>query len=255
MPHRQEAEAQLLEVISKTMERGGTVLIPTFAVERAQDVMAILVQNDFQYPVFIDGMIWDATGIFTAYPEYMSHNIQRSILNNQDPFISPIFKRIASPAEREKSWTDKPAVILSTSGMLVGGPAMEHLKALAEDERNTLAFVGYQCVKGDTKVNLSDNSMEIKKIFDSGEEFIKTNKIELRKINESLLGLNLSQKRIWNGFSNICSRRFYKGEIIRIETENGNEIFLSPNHPVLTKNYIWKLAKNLNQNDEVWVSK
>jgi KH/beta-lactamase-domain protein len=144
MPHRQEAENQLMEVINKTMARGGTVVIPTFSVERSQDVMAILVQNDFQYPVFIDGMIWDATGIFTAYPEYMSRDIQRKIFNNKDPFTNEIFRRIASQSEREKAWEEKPAVILSTSGMLVGGPVMEHLKSLAEDEKNTLVFVGYQ---------------------------------------------------------------------------------------------------------------
>ncbi|MFH1623117.1 MAG: beta-CASP ribonuclease aCPSF1 [Candidatus Aenigmatarchaeota archaeon] len=144
MPHRQEAETQLMAVINRAMERGGTVIVPTFSVERSQDVMAILVNNDFQYPVFIDGMIWDATGIFTAYPEYMSNAIQRKIFNNEDPFLSKIFRRIASQAEREKSWTEKPAVILSTSGMLVGGPVMEHLKALAEDPKNMLLFIGYQ---------------------------------------------------------------------------------------------------------------
>jgi predicted metal-dependent RNase len=74
----------------------------------------------------------------------MSHTIQRKIFNNEDPFLSPIFKRIASQSEREKSWAEKPAVILSTSGMLVGGPVMEHLKALAENPKNTLLFVGYQ---------------------------------------------------------------------------------------------------------------
>jgi uncharacterized protein len=144
MPHRQEAEGQLLSIINRTMERGGSVVIPSFSVERAQDVMAILVESDFQYPVFVDGMIWDATGIFTAYPEYMSHTIQRKIFNNQDPFVSPIFRRIASKTDREKAWVEKPCVILSTSGMLVGGPVMEHLKNLAENPKNTLIFVGYQ---------------------------------------------------------------------------------------------------------------
>ena len=144
MPHRRETEDQLMKIINNTMQRGGTVVIPTFSVERSQDVMAILVQNGFEYPVFIDGMIWDATGIFTAYPEYMSSNIQRKIFNNQDPFTNEIFRRIASQSEREKAWEEKPSVILTTSGMLVGGPVMEHLKALAEDEKNTLVFVGYQ---------------------------------------------------------------------------------------------------------------
>jgi len=255
MPQRMEAENQLMDVVNKTMEQGGQVLIPSFSVERSQEIMTILVENGFQYPVFIDGMIWDANGIYTAYPEYMSRGIQRKIFSDHDPFKNEIFRRVASSADREKVWTEKPSVILSTSGMLVGGPAIEHLKMLAEDAKNTLVFVGYQCVRGDTEVNLNDNLINIKKIFDSGKKLIKTNSIELKNINENLLGLNLFQKRILNGFSNVCSKRFYEGEIIKIETEDGNELFLSPNHPVLTKNYTWKTAGNLNQNDEVWVLK
>jgi KH/beta-lactamase-domain protein len=145
MPSRPETEKQLMDVINSTMENKGICLIPSFSVERAQEVMAILVEKNFQYPVFIDGMIWDANGIFTAYPEYLSRNMQKKIFSGEDPFLNPIFKRIASPTEREKAWEEKPCVIISTSGMLIGGPVMEHLKALAEDPRNTLMFVGYQC--------------------------------------------------------------------------------------------------------------
>jgi len=144
MPQRIEAENQLMDVVNKTMEQGGQVLIPSFSVERSQEIMTILVENGFQYPVFIDGMIWDANGIYTAYPEYMSRGIQRKIFSDHDPFKNEIFRRVASSADREKVWTEKPSVILSTSGMLVGGPAIEHLKALAEDARNTLIFVSYQ---------------------------------------------------------------------------------------------------------------
>jgi len=144
MPPRSETERQLMDIINRTMERKSIALIPSFSVERAQEVMAILVENDFQYPVFIDGMIWDANGIFTAYPEYLSMNMQRKIFTGQDPFLNPIFRRIASPSEREKAWEEKPCVIISTSGMLIGGPVMEHLKALAENSDNTLIFVGYQ---------------------------------------------------------------------------------------------------------------
>lgn len=144
MPPRFEAEQNLIDVINKTMERKGIALIPSFSVERAQDVMAILSEANFQYPVFIDGMIWDANGIFTAYPEYLSKAMQRKIFRGNDPFLNPIFKRIASKQEREKAWDEKPSVIISTSGMLIGGPIMEHLKMLAEDSNNTLIFVGYQ---------------------------------------------------------------------------------------------------------------
>jgi hypothetical protein len=144
MPPRHEAEEQLLSIIGSVMERQGIVLIPAFAVGRAQDVIAILAQAGFEYPLFIDGMIWDATGIYTAYPEYFKRSIQQRIFRGEDPFRVENFKRIASPEEREKAWEERPCVILSTSGMMTGGPVLEHLKALAEDPRNMLLFVGFQ---------------------------------------------------------------------------------------------------------------
>lgn len=144
MPPRQEVEQQLMEVVNKTMERNGICVIPSFSVERAQDVMAILVENNFQHPVFIDGMIWDANGIFTAYPEYMNRNVQRKIFSGQNPFLNDVFKRVASQQDREKVISQKPCVIISTSGMLTGGPVMNYLQALAEDPKSTLIFVGYQ---------------------------------------------------------------------------------------------------------------
>ncbi|MDI6826134.1 MAG: beta-CASP ribonuclease aCPSF1 [Candidatus Aenigmarchaeota archaeon] len=144
MPRREESEQFLLDTINRTMERGGQVLIPSFAVGRGQEVMAILSENKFEYPVFIDGMIWDATAVHTAYPEYMSMDMERKIFQGNNPFMNEIFKRVTSSQEREKVWNEKPSVIISTSGMLTGGPAMEHLKALGENKNNTLIFVGYQ---------------------------------------------------------------------------------------------------------------
>jgi KH/beta-lactamase-domain protein len=253
MPSRPETEKQLMDVINSTMENKGICLIPSFSVERAQEVMAILVEKNFQYPVFIDGMIWDANGIFTAYPEYLSRNMQKKIFSGEDPFLNPIFKRIASPTEREKAWEEKPCVIISTSGMLIGGPVMEHLKALAEDPRNTLMFVGYQCVKGDTQIILNGYSEEIRKIFKFGRPVIKTENFELRKIDEILFGLCFPKNKLERSFAPLCSRRKYEGEIIHISTEDGRELFLSPEHPVLVKDYSWKQAGKLSENDEIWV--
>jgi KH/beta-lactamase-domain protein len=145
MPPLPEAEKQFMDIVNRTMERGGIALIPSFSVERGQEVMTILANNNFQYPVFIDGMIWEANGIFTAYPEYMGRSMQKRIFSEDNPLTNPMFKRIASQQEREKAWEEKPCVILSTSGMLIGGPVIDHLKHLAEDEKNSLIFVSYQC--------------------------------------------------------------------------------------------------------------
>lgn len=142
---RAEAEEKLMAVINKTMQEGGKVLIPSFAVERGQEIMCILASNNFQYPVYMEGMVWDATAIHTAYPEYLSRYVQKQIFHfGNNPFLSDIFHRVA-PKERN-SVIDKaePAVVIATSGMLVGGPAIEYFKAFAADKKNTILFVSYQ---------------------------------------------------------------------------------------------------------------
>jgi hypothetical protein len=146
MPKRQEAEAQLVDVCKRTVERGGIALVPSFAVERSQDVMVILSRAGFDHPIYIDGMVWDATAIHTAYPEYFNRDLQKLILQQgENPFTNPIFKRIGSEEERRKVLEAKePCVIIATSGMLVGGPSVWWLKNLAENKNNSLVFVSYQ---------------------------------------------------------------------------------------------------------------
>lgn len=145
LPPRREVESKFMEIINRTVERGGKVLIPSFAVGRAQEVMAMLESQKFQHPVYIEGMIRDATAIHTAYPEYLSRNLQRSIFRyGKNPFLSENFKYVA-PKERDSVIdSSEPGVIIATSGMLIGGPAIEYLKGLSTNKKNTLLFVGWQ---------------------------------------------------------------------------------------------------------------
>jgi len=144
MPSRKESERNLLDIVNKTIQRKGKVVIPSFGVGRAQQVMCLLSESDFESTVYIDGMIWDATAIHTAYPEYLSNRLEKKIFQGDNPLMSEIFKKLTTQDERKKAWEDEPCVILSTSGMLTGGPVMEHIKTLGEDSKNTLIFVGYQ---------------------------------------------------------------------------------------------------------------
>lgn len=145
-PKRFDAESQLVEACKKAVERGGIALIPSFAVERSQDIMAIIEKSGFDKTVYIDGMIWDATAITTAYPEYLNRDLQKQILQKgENPFTNEMFVRIGSQKDRKKILESKePCVILATSGMLVGGPSVWWLKVLAEEKKNALIFVGYQ---------------------------------------------------------------------------------------------------------------
>jgi len=148
-PPRQYMERRLMDVILQTMERRGKVLIPVFAVGRSQEILLVLEEfyrhnpDQFNYPVYIDGMVLEASAIHTAYPEYMREQIQRRILSDNSPFESPMIK-VAKGTDKEKIINGDPCVILAPSGMLSGGPSFEYLKLMADDPKNTLIFVGYQ---------------------------------------------------------------------------------------------------------------
>ena len=146
-PNRFESDKKLVDLALSVCARGGKVLIPTFAVGRSQEIMLVLEEyasrnKDFNYPVYLDGMILEASAIHTAYPEYLRHNIQRRILSNDSPFESRIFEPVKK--DREEIAEGGPAIIIAPSGMLSGGPSVEYLKLLADDPKNAMFFVGYQ---------------------------------------------------------------------------------------------------------------
>jgi len=150
MPSRLEAEERLAAIINQTFEKGGKVLIPVPAVGRAQEIMLILDGYMRQglikeAPVFIEGMISEATAIHTAYPEYLAREVRNSILHEGvNPFQSDYFTIVEHPSARQEIMEGEPCIVIATSGMLEGGPIIEYFKNLASDERNTIIFVSYQ---------------------------------------------------------------------------------------------------------------
>ncbi len=146
-PNRQRAEQMLLEIINETIQRGGNVLIPVFAVGRGQEIMLVLEnfyrRGEFNGKCYIDCMTAEASAIHTAYPEHLRESVRRRILQNDSPFTSEMFE-IVKENERQEIINNGGSVIIASSGMLTGGPSVEYLKALAEDEKNALVFVGYQ---------------------------------------------------------------------------------------------------------------
>ncbi|MEM2119042.1 MAG: MBL fold metallo-hydrolase RNA specificity domain-containing protein, partial [Candidatus Bathyarchaeia archaeon] len=150
MPSRLEAEEHLTAVVNQTLERKGKVIIPVPAVGRAQEIMLILdgyMKRGLmkEAPVFIEGMISEATAIHTAFPEYLGREVRQSILHDGvNPFESDYFTVVEHPNVRQEIVEGEPCIVLATSGMLEGGPVIEYFKSLAGDERNTVIFVSYQ---------------------------------------------------------------------------------------------------------------
>ncbi|MEA1994328.1 MAG: beta-CASP ribonuclease aCPSF1 [Euryarchaeota archaeon] len=147
---REKAEKEMIKVINKTLKRKGKVLIPALAVGRSQEVMLIL--EDYmrkgeldEAPIFIDGMIWEATAIHATYPEYLSKNLRRLILGkDQNPFLTDYFEGVGNTSKRESIKEGGPCIVIATSGMLIGGPSVEYFKSFADDPKNTMIFVSYQ---------------------------------------------------------------------------------------------------------------
>ncbi|NLI73931.1 MAG: beta-CASP ribonuclease aCPSF1 [Euryarchaeota archaeon] len=150
-PSRHDAANNLREICERTLKKGGKILIPVFAVGRSQEVMLVLEElmrtgKLPTVPIYLDGLIWEATAIHTAYPEYLNSQLRTQIFQmGQNPFLSSVFKRVETQEMRERiSHDGESCIVLTTSGMMNGGPVLEYLKNWADNPQNTLVFVGYQ---------------------------------------------------------------------------------------------------------------
>lgn len=143
----------LVESLKETIHKGGKVIIPSFAVGRAQEVLFIL--DDYmrsgalpKVPIFVDGMINKAMRIYRHNVIYCKDELQKRILMSEDdPFKSKNFHVVDGKAERSRAIkTEGAAIIVTTSGMLKGGPVVRYLEKLGDDYLNKLILVGYQAV-------------------------------------------------------------------------------------------------------------
>ena len=148
---REDTDDGLAGFIIETAMRGGKILLPVLGSGRAQEIM-VTIHSLFKakklrpLPVYIDGMVWDITAIHTAYPEFLNSTLRRQIFHeDENPFLWNMFRQVGSSRERrEVIDSSGPCVIIATSGMLVGGPSVEYLRALGEDPKNAMALTCYQ---------------------------------------------------------------------------------------------------------------
>ncbi len=151
-PSRRDAVEQLKDILNQTLEtRSGKVILPVFAVGRSQEVMLVIEEamRKGEIPeskVYLDGMIWEATAIHTAYPEFLNKKLKKKIFHeDENPFLSDIFEQVDSMDKRKNICdSSEPAIVLATAGMMNGGPVLEYFKSWGDDPDSSLIFVGYQ---------------------------------------------------------------------------------------------------------------
>lgn len=142
---------QLYQVIRRTIDRGGKVVIPSFAVGRTQEVMARI--NDLvetgrlpEIPVYVDSpMAIAATKVFGLHPEAFSPEAREGIISGDEPLEFRGLRLTKSVEESmEINEQRDPCVIISASGMATAGRIKHHLKHNIRDPNSTILFVGYQ---------------------------------------------------------------------------------------------------------------
>ena len=145
------AMAQLEEIINKTVQRGGKIIIPAFAMERTQELVYYLhLLTDQQLipkiPIYVDSpMATNATTIFRVHQEcYDEETREAFLVHHKNPFGFNELRFISSQEEsKELNSLKEPAVIISSSGMCEAGRILHHLLHNIEDPRNTILIVGY----------------------------------------------------------------------------------------------------------------
>jgi len=174
-PTREEVEAAFVNAVNTILKDGGKVLIPIPAVGRAQEIMMVINQymksgQLVEAPVFMEGMIAEATSIHEAYPEYLARDLRQKILETDDnPFDSEYFTNIEHGDAREEPLRDgTPCIIMATSGMLEGGPVLEYFKNIATSKKNKIVFVSYQ-VNGTLGRRVLDGAKQVSMLGREGK--------------------------------------------------------------------------------------
>ena len=179
-PSRQEANQELKDIVSRTLSRGGKMVFPVFAVGRSQEVM-IAIDELFRsgtvkpVPVWLDGMIQEATAIHAAHPNYLTNTLRKSLLKDDggNPFSNEWFRPVKSRDLRENILMDpSPCIVLATSGMMNAGPVVEYFKNWAHSKRNSLCFVGYQA-EGTLGRRLQKGFSEVPMVINGQTEIVK----------------------------------------------------------------------------------
>lgn len=134
-PPREEVERAFVRDVLEVLDAGGNVLIPAFAVGRAQEILCVLAKHNVRYPIYIDGM---------------ARKVNSILLENVDSLKDPkLFKRAVQTTIHVNGWADRKkalresSIIVSPAAMLKGGAVVHYAKELLEDPKNGIFFVSY----------------------------------------------------------------------------------------------------------------
>lgn len=149
-PPREELERAFIDSVVETLDRGGVALVPAFAIGRTQEMLLVLHRHGFR--PYVDGMGKDVFNIFLQHPEYLRDAGElREAFDEATP-VDPRMRRHI---------IDEPCVIVTTAGMLNGGPILYYLKRLYDDPRSKVLLTGYQVEGTNGRMALDNGVVEV----------------------------------------------------------------------------------------------
>ncbi len=164
----EELDDQLADVVNRTYERGGKLIVPSFALERAQEFVYALKRLEVakripNIPVFVDSPLTvNITEVFRLHTGLFDDEIRDLMNNSGDPFelVNIQYIRNVEQSKQLNSLT-KPAIIISASGMCEFGRILHHLRNNITDEKNTVLIIGFQA-KNTLGRRIVERDMEVK---------------------------------------------------------------------------------------------
>jgi uncharacterized protein len=148
---REAEERRLCEQIGRAIQDGGHVLVPAFAVGRAQEVLLTLRDamkrgRLGRFPVHADGMVRAVCSAYRAHPVHLQQRLRRDLGKGRDPFFDDEleFAQVRSRAHRDEIIGGPPCCVVASSGMLAGGASPVYARAWAGEEASLIAITGYQ---------------------------------------------------------------------------------------------------------------
>ena len=141
---REQSEANLVSAVERTLTAGGHVLMPVPAVGISQELILLLDRftkgGRLKTKVLVEKIISEATAVYEAYPEFLSKELGKHVLESEASQFGSEF----SIVESETLKPSEPAIVLAPSSMLIGGPSVGYLKQIANNPKSTLIMLSYQ---------------------------------------------------------------------------------------------------------------
>lgn len=150
-PDRQAQVKDFLQTVRNTINRGGTAIIPAFAVGRSQEIALMLAKQKWNVPIYMDGMAKKISNFYLKKEGYIRNAAKfEAAMRN----ITYVKKR------KDRRYIAKePCIIITTSGMLDGGPVIDYISAIYHDPRSSILLTGYQADETNGRLLLDEGKV------------------------------------------------------------------------------------------------